>query len=346
MPCALVLLLLLIPAIGAVIVLVGRVSRSREQARLQARFGPMSLPDLQKATPSQEVRIIAALPNERTTWFEALLEKTFAQPVDWANDSAFLTRQYVGMLGEFMGFLTTTFPTVWSETEPDKPAELVLGKKDVHYHVVVWRTLEWFGFRAKRQNELVAADGREMPAWDSSLFLLEVGQQTKASGFQTITSLRTQFTLARMREEARRLGQEAPALAAVPIPAATVTSPVPAAISAAGIPAVTPTASAAVAPAVPRRRFLSAWTLWSFVPWLMWLAWVHAAIRTRLRTYLFFAIPYAVPLVLAVATAKPGAKPPDWLLAIQGVLWLAAIVHVQLARKSINRRIAERLGLE
>ncbi len=90
--------------------------------------------------------------------------------------------------------------------------------------------------------------------------------------------------------------------------------------------------------------FLSAWTIWSFVPWLNWIAWIHAALRTGRGAYAFFALIYIVPLIVLLSQpqATGGKQPPDWIISIQSMFWIGGIVHTLIMRKGINKVIAAR----
>ena len=336
MPVALALLILVAIIGGLVAYFVG----SAQQSRARQHYIMMSLAALRAAPPATSIVVSVTqktiFGNQRTGWFEALRERTFGEAAAGSADFNYLQEQYLTLLRQLREFLSTTFPGSWNPVEPDKPVRLILGQKDAYYHAVTASSLRWLADCATRQQILLAQVASPLTRWDSSLLLTKADSVSPGAPLGAYRYvLETPCTLARLNEEIRRLGGEAPASAGAAAPnVPSVMEPLPPLLH----PAAAPTRLE------PRAKFMSAWTIWAFVPWLMWIAWVHAGLRARRNIYFCFAIPYAIPLILMIATAPEHERPPDWILAIHGVLWLGGIIHVFGQRKSVNACIAKRMS--
>jgi hypothetical protein len=79
------------------------------------------------------------------------------------------------------------------------------------------------------------------------------------------------------------------------------------------------------------------WIAWSFIPGLNWAAWLHAAILTRVPMYGALAVAYAVPYVFMLWTHALS-------LRIILLTWVLGILHTQLLKGEINRRLAALSG--
>jgi hypothetical protein len=75
------------------------------------------------------------------------------------------------------------------------------------------------------------------------------------------------------------------------------------------------------------------WIAWSFIPGLNWAAWLHAAILTRVPMYGALAVAYAVPYVFMLWT-----RALSWRILL--LTWGLGILHTQLLKGEINRRLA------
>ncbi|MDE0207213.1 MAG: hypothetical protein OXP66_14460 [Candidatus Tectomicrobia bacterium] len=79
------------------------------------------------------------------------------------------------------------------------------------------------------------------------------------------------------------------------------------------------------------------WLAWSFIPGLNWAAWLHAALLTRVPMYGALAVAYALPYALMLWTRSLS-------LRIVLLTWGLGIVHTQLLKREINRRLADSPG--
>ena len=109
--------------------------------------------------------------------------------------------------------------------------------------------------------------------------------------------------------------------------------------------ATTQPAVGTATPAVP-----PLWFVWSFFPFINWIAWVHASIRSHRRAYLLFAAGYFL-LILPYFLVYPGGADEKTLKAFQQtapwfvtgalifVSWIGGICHTLWARKTVNLEI-------
>lgn len=79
-----------------------------------------------------------------------------------------------------------------------------------------------------------------------------------------------------------------------------------------------------------------AWMVWTFVPWLNWVGWIHAGVRTGKVIYFPIAVAYATPLALM---PPDGLAMPDWLAGAAAVSWIVGIGHALVSRKRIAAHI-------
>lgn len=79
------------------------------------------------------------------------------------------------------------------------------------------------------------------------------------------------------------------------------------------------------------------WLMWSWIPGLHWLAWLHAGRLTREPLYYVFSLIYALPILLFLLN-RP--------LSIRALLlsWAICCVHLLLQQTVIHRRIAQHQG--
>jgi hypothetical protein len=78
----------------------------------------------------------------------------------------------------------------------------------------------------------------------------------------------------------------------------------------------------------------ASWFGWSFVPYLHWVAWIHAGLRTNYPWYYVFGALYASPILFMMATRRVSI--PFFLGS-----WLVSMVHAQLLKRTVNRRITD-----
>jgi len=89
------------------------------------------------------------------------------------------------------------------------------------------------------------------------------------------------------------------------------------------------------------KHVFRAWIVWSFIPGLHWLSWLHAAIRARHRLYFVFSAVYSLPIFLLLVFTK-GNEPPDWPAGLFILSWLACIIHALIKKKEVKSRIVKR----
>jgi hypothetical protein len=76
------------------------------------------------------------------------------------------------------------------------------------------------------------------------------------------------------------------------------------------------------------------WLVWSFVPYLHWVAWIHAGMRANYPWYYVLGALYASPLLFMLAARRVS------LFFLLGS-WFVSMVHAQLLKQTINQRIAD-----
>jgi len=93
----------------------------------------------------------------------------------------------------------------------------------------------------------------------------------------------------------------------------------------------------------------SKWYFWSFVPFINFAAWIHAAIRTGRNSYYWFVALYALPftfaLVLGMIQQSLGLsdqaveKETDWGSTVAAILWIAGMIHALLKKDTVDQQI-------
>ena len=86
----------------------------------------------------------------------------------------------------------------------------------------------------------------------------------------------------------------------------------------------------------------SKWYVWAFVPWLHWIAFVHAGVRAKHTPYFLTAALFGIPFFLAmiVPTGAEGKGPPGFLVMCEIVAWVSGIVYALRNAKEVDLRIA------
>ena len=77
----------------------------------------------------------------------------------------------------------------------------------------------------------------------------------------------------------------------------------------------------------------SSWLIWSFIPGVHWMAWIHAGILARTPWYCGIGVIYALPFLGWLVSRR--FPLPFFLLS-----WVVGLLHAQLQRPEINQRIA------
>lgn len=80
-----------------------------------------------------------------------------------------------------------------------------------------------------------------------------------------------------------------------------------------------------------------AWLWWSWIPGFHWMSWVHAGVLARYPGYYAIGGLYALPLLSLLLTRQI-----SWRVFL--LSWLLGVVHTQVARQSIDRRIARTMA--
>jgi hypothetical protein len=75
------------------------------------------------------------------------------------------------------------------------------------------------------------------------------------------------------------------------------------------------------------------WLIWSFIPGVHCLAWIHAGMLTGLPKYYVFGVVYALPFLGWYVSKR--FPLPFFLLS-----WALGLLHAQLQKQEINQRIA------
>ena len=78
----------------------------------------------------------------------------------------------------------------------------------------------------------------------------------------------------------------------------------------------------------------SRWLIWNIIPGLHWLAWIQAGSLSKYPWYYWIGIAYALPSLLFVIS-----KPLSFRFIL--LSWVISLVHTQILKQEINRRIAE-----
>jgi DNA uptake protein ComE-like DNA-binding protein len=85
------------------------------------------------------------------------------------------------------------------------------------------------------------------------------------------------------------------------------------------------------------------WIVWSFIPTLNWVAWLHAGIRTKRWIYFLYVALYNIPFTIGMLTAdRPAyAKLEDFAAGLFAATWLICPIHALLIRNKVNREIEQ-----
>ena len=75
------------------------------------------------------------------------------------------------------------------------------------------------------------------------------------------------------------------------------------------------------------------WLVWSFIPGLHWLAWLHVGLKVQSVWYILLACVYAVPVYLTL-----GPKMVSLRLSL--LLWLVNLLHLLMHKPTIDRQLA------
>lgn len=92
-----------------------------------------------------------------------------------------------------------------------------------------------------------------------------------------------------------------------------------------------------------RKVKINSWLFWTLLPYLNFLAWVHAAMATREFRYWLLSGIYSVPF-LGVAFASPNKQATDIWSAIGVLSWIGGIVHALIVRKAVSQKIVAGLA--
>lgn len=85
-----------------------------------------------------------------------------------------------------------------------------------------------------------------------------------------------------------------------------------------------------------------AWSIWCYFPYINWMAWVHAGIRSKYPLYFIFAVIYAIPTFIVFGTmpsTPTGETPPHWMTGLAILSWIIGMFHVSMVSKLVNLRI-------
>lgn len=93
----------------------------------------------------------------------------------------------------------------------------------------------------------------------------------------------------------------------------------------------------------------SKWFFWSFLPFVNFAAWIHAAIRTGRNSYYGFAAIYAFPFTVAIVmgmveeslglSKQTTERVTDFGSTVAAVLWIAGMIHVLLKKDNVDQQI-------
>jgi len=93
----------------------------------------------------------------------------------------------------------------------------------------------------------------------------------------------------------------------------------------------------------------SKWFFWSFVPFINFAAWIHAAIRTGRNSYYWFVALYALPFTFALGmgmvedglglSKQAIEKGNDWGGMAAAILWIAGMIHALLKKDTVDQQI-------
>lgn len=75
------------------------------------------------------------------------------------------------------------------------------------------------------------------------------------------------------------------------------------------------------------------WLVWSFIPGLHWLAWLHVGLQIKSSRYILLACAYAVPVYLTLL-------PKTVSVRLSLLIWLVNLLHLLMRKPDIDRRLA------
>lgn len=87
------------------------------------------------------------------------------------------------------------------------------------------------------------------------------------------------------------------------------------------------------------------WILWTFIPYLAWIGWLTAGIRTKHKGYFLWAILYVLPFVfLLVVDTEKGTDGKytaayNTVQSFSIIVWIGGIIHALSVRKEVNLKI-------
>ena len=83
------------------------------------------------------------------------------------------------------------------------------------------------------------------------------------------------------------------------------------------------------------------WFVWCCIPYLAFVGWLHAGIRSNHKPYFAWAVVYVLPFLLLffAAVQQPEAEPRDEVMVVIMFAWFAGIIHASLKRQEVNLRI-------
>jgi len=85
----------------------------------------------------------------------------------------------------------------------------------------------------------------------------------------------------------------------------------------------------------------SRWMIWSFIPYINFASWLHAGIRSNYTPYFAWAALYSIPCMLLFLLADPAndGDPPEWVMFLAILGWLAGIMHTSIKKQEVNLRM-------
>ena len=100
-----------------------------------------------------------------------------------------------------------------------------------------------------------------------------------------------------------------------------------------------------------QERTKSKWFCWAFVPYLNFVAWLHAAVRSGRSSYCWMAVFYSIPVNLAVLLgglddsqliSKGTSEAYSTVIGAFGVLlWIAGLFHALLSKRAVDQEIEQ-----
>lgn len=75
------------------------------------------------------------------------------------------------------------------------------------------------------------------------------------------------------------------------------------------------------------------WLVWSFIPGLHWLAWLHVGLQLKSSWYILLACAYAAPVYLLLVPRTVSVR-------LGLIIWLVNLLHLLLRKPEIDKRLA------